>query len=165
MTKHRKMDNSPLMRLPPELRNRIYDLVVIESQPITISIRKRRFGTPMRPPALLHNCRQLRAEASPVYYSSNIFIAEEGQRSTLGPLETWLRMIGEEARGLVHRIHFNVYFLSPSLKDAKHESRCCEELMAMNSVVVPEGSIYLPYFVRDDEWPWGKGEELWACSR
>lgn len=155
------MDYSPLSRLPAELRNYIYELVCVTDNPIIISFRY--FWDP---PMLLQTCRQLRAEAAPIYYGDNIFHAEEGQLSTLGSLEMWLRTIGEEARRLIRTIHFShldAYFNVFSVEDAKHESRCCEELMKINGVVVPEGSISLPYFegVVDPS----LGEQLWASAK
>lgn len=94
------MDQSPLSILPPELRNRIYDLTLVENDNITTNVTPM-YDTPSRlwkPPPILQSCRQLRAEALPVYYGSNTFVVE--QNSWLEPhiLESFLGTIGLEAR-------------------------------------------------------------------
>lgn len=57
------------MDLAPELRNRIYRLAVLSET--AIGIRKTGYS---RPP-LLQTSRQIRSEATGIYYSENIFIA------------------------------------------------------------------------------------------
>lgn len=63
------MQDSPLTRkLPAELRNRIYRLVLVQPYGIDVS----RIRAPNEP-ALLATCSQVREEALAVYYSENIF--------------------------------------------------------------------------------------------
>jgi len=62
---------SPLLELPPELRNRIYSDVLVQATTVHVTT------TTAKPnwnvPSLLHTCRQIRSEASGIYYSSNTF--------------------------------------------------------------------------------------------
>lgn len=62
---------SPLLALPPEMRNRIYRFVVVtstENDEIEIGKDHR-----PRPPFLLHTCHQLRQEAIKIYHEENHF--------------------------------------------------------------------------------------------
>jgi hypothetical protein len=54
--------------LPPELRNNIYQLVVVQDEPVRLRC--------FRPPAITRVCRRLRAEALPVFFDVNTFAAE-----------------------------------------------------------------------------------------
>jgi hypothetical protein len=62
---------SPLMALPPETRNRMYRLVLVEADPNTIRSHPVRLAP--TPPALLQTCQQIRQEASSIYYQENLF--------------------------------------------------------------------------------------------
>jgi hypothetical protein len=59
--------NSPLLKLPGEIRNNIYRLVLVSSKtvPVKPSLCRQR--------SLLQTCYQLRDEASKIYYSENTF--------------------------------------------------------------------------------------------
>lgn len=101
------------MRLPPELRVRIYDMVVVVGEPILLFKNNRRVwyamersttrsGKSMRPEedeneerlsvghsalALVHTCRQVYLEAAPRYYRLNTFAAYRGERGYSPTLE------------------------------------------------------------------------------
>ncbi|KAI7282140.1 hypothetical protein KC345_g3695 [Hortaea werneckii] len=64
--------DSPLMRLSPEMRNRIYREVLV-SGPI-VRMTDTYGNGEWSPPALLHTCRRIRREASGIYYSMNSFL-------------------------------------------------------------------------------------------
>lgn len=70
-------EDSPLLKLPAELRNAIYSLALeppVDDRPITIINRSR---SPH--PDLLGVCRQIREEALKVYYSeSHFWVEQEG---------------------------------------------------------------------------------------
>ncbi|KAK3622558.1 hypothetical protein LTR56_022113 [Elasticomyces elasticus] len=62
---------SPFMRLPPEIRNFICDLVLVHDEPITL----RPYGTDhIDEPALLRTSHQLRQDARPIYFGMNTFV-------------------------------------------------------------------------------------------
>lgn len=55
-----------LLNLPPELRNRIYEYVLV-NRCLKITVSKEKHSQP----PLLETCRQLREEASGIFYSQN----------------------------------------------------------------------------------------------
>lgn len=69
------METSPLLDLPPELRTMIYEFTLLEEK--NIEIGNAASHPPVqqtwRAPSLLQTCRQVRNEASAIYYSRNIF--------------------------------------------------------------------------------------------
>ncbi|KAF2769771.1 hypothetical protein EJ03DRAFT_374270 [Teratosphaeria nubilosa] len=58
----------PLLNLPPELRNTIYELALLSAQPIEIPSNGR-----LSAPPLIQVCRQTRSEATAIYYGQNAF--------------------------------------------------------------------------------------------
>lgn len=156
MTRHNYMDNSPLMRLPPELRNHIYDFAIGEGRAITVADYRH-----PQVPTVLHICRQARAEASSVYYSTHVFVAE----SQFGPslaLKDWLSMIGPKGRALIRAIHMKPLLTGFSLATAEVSSRLCAEELEIDGVAVPKESVKVPYFERAG---WPPGRELWASAK
>lgn len=78
---------SPLLRLPQRLRHFIYEYVLVCQDPIEIHPKARRNSVvsrsqerhqPPRLSSLLQVCRQIRNEASPVFYEQNTFIVPWG---------------------------------------------------------------------------------------
>ena len=77
--------NSPLLALPAELRNQIYDLALIQAQPIRLSYNDAlrvghnrqpahaELATRMRQPPLTRACRQIRSEPLKTFYGNNMF--------------------------------------------------------------------------------------------
>lgn len=61
------MEQSPFLRLPGELRNRIYEYVLVEGVPIDVIPGK------TRPPALLATCKTIRIEGIVIWVSNNFF--------------------------------------------------------------------------------------------
>jgi len=80
---------SPILKLPPELRNAIYRCVLISDTPIDVSERNEN----LTPCYLLATCRQIRAEASKMYYSENTFSVSVNHESDAISefTRTWLR--------------------------------------------------------------------------
>ncbi|TKA24636.1 hypothetical protein B0A50_06396 [Salinomyces thailandicus] len=62
--------DSHLRDLTPELRNIIYFYALVSDEPLTIPKSGK-----LEKPALLHASREIAAEASPIYYSQNSFVA------------------------------------------------------------------------------------------
>lgn len=79
------MDNSPLGRLSPELRNQIFAVALQESYTINLSILMAFTG-------LTRTCRQIRAETHGVFYSNNAFdiILRHEQPKTVTSVCRWL---------------------------------------------------------------------------
>ncbi|KAK5122037.1 hypothetical protein LTR85_004283 [Meristemomyces frigidus] len=82
------MENSPLARLAPELRNRIYELV-FEGENVVSMDTAKNLNHP-----LTMTCRQVRDESLLMYYSATRF-RFFGRSS--GRLRKWLRALGREA--------------------------------------------------------------------
>ena len=62
---HNMQDNLILRKLSPELRNAIYELVLLDEEPINIAKE--------RQPAITRVCRQVRQECIAMYYFHNKF--------------------------------------------------------------------------------------------
>lgn len=63
-----RKESSPLLTLPPELRNSIYRMVIVFPQSI-------RFGTSEGKPALLATCKQIHNESVQIFWAENTFEA------------------------------------------------------------------------------------------
>lgn len=59
---------SPLLQLPAELRNIVYRYSLIKTGEIRIQLRD------LIPPSILCVCRQIRHEASSIFFSENTFV-------------------------------------------------------------------------------------------
>lgn len=105
---------SPLLQLPPELRNRIYNEVLIGESSVQIhqpcNDHTVKFGNRF-PPALLQTCRTIRGEANQLYFGLNTFILVCEPLSSLRAcawtscLTKWLLLVGEEARSLLQKVY------------------------------------------------------------
>lgn len=102
------MDESPLSRLPPELRNTIYEYALSNAEPIVINQLECRLW---RPPALLRCCSKLQNEASGLYYGSNIFRVdwrfECGKHDSDETLAEWLEVLSSSPRALVRKVYLD----------------------------------------------------------
>ena len=113
------MSAARLLSLPAELRNCIYEHVLIDREPISLY-----FTHPADPiaqscsgPALLHTCRQIRAEATQMYYSKNLFVVKTWHAPNCDAvLKAWLRAIRPDSRALIKilRIDDDIYSLRPT---------------------------------------------------
>lgn len=102
------------MSLPPELRNRIYNLVLVQNGTISVHLPKpdiSRLEKVVKQPALLKVCKTVREEALPVFYGANRFTVNhlfyrEVPRE-LEVVERWLGAIGPEKRAMLRQ--FDAY--------------------------------------------------------
>lgn len=122
--------DSPLLRLPAELRNRIFALVIGQEKTITLWKHRgtnhwdRPIADPrlsvlnrqaMRP-ALLRTSRQIRRETVAVFYSTTIFRInmaetqdfEELRKNNFAQVEAWLRKIAPVYQRLM-RLSVSIY--------------------------------------------------------
>ena len=86
---------SPLLRLPGELRNNIYRLVVVSSDDITVGV------TGFTEPPILTVSKQVRREASAILYAENNFIVESNDYD-ITPYNKWIEKLA--AARLRHEI-------------------------------------------------------------
>lgn len=90
---------SPLMSLPPELRNMIWRLLLIDCEPIDLTAHAKAANVP----ATLQVCRQIRQEAFAMYYSGNDFVATVKDANT-AYVCCWLDVIGVEGGSHLRRL-------------------------------------------------------------
>lgn len=86
---------SPLLRLPAELRNRIYELALTRQGPRKMI---KAWDRPGRQPGLTRTCRAIRAEALPIFYSINEFLTSPLCPEDEQVMSAWLRAIERENR-------------------------------------------------------------------
>lgn len=95
--------DSPLLRLPAELRNRIYHLSVVEESPIKAyyaPFNRHMDHVTFFEPAVSGSNRQLREETLPIFYGENIFhVRDDEQMSKL------LHALGSDRVGMLRRLH------------------------------------------------------------
>lgn len=86
---------APILKLPGELRNRIFRAVLIATEPIPM-----KHTTGPREPTFLAVCKQIRHEALDIWYEENDFSYEETPGTfgifNISRLGRWLHRIGPE---------------------------------------------------------------------
>ena len=95
---------SRLLNLPSELRNRIYELVLI--QPDAIRLPQGRSEAGKRD--LLCTCHQIHNEAVSIYYGNNAFIADCGAWFLNADLICWLRGLGPKKRSMLKDVRLSL---------------------------------------------------------
>ena len=84
---------SNLLVMPAELRNKIYEIVLVSEGNVTISAATKH-------PALLQVCHQIREEATKIYFSQNHFLVSASD-SNVAVLDAWLSTTsGEEGSSI-----------------------------------------------------------------
>lgn len=137
-----KMDDSPLARLPAELRNRIYELVLLYNDGVRMSMNYRR---EWQPPALLHASRQVRAESSSIYYAHNTFqfLAWASPRPNKGMydevLVSWLRTLDAPSRASIRTINLHDGFYHEH--DVDRRIQMCRKRLEKAGVRIKEAEI------------------------
>lgn len=108
-----------LLDLPKELRDQIVSSILIKPQnTITMLSNSHCFQSEVSAsqPAISKVSKQLRAETLPIFYSSNLFLAELSDPADLATAKNWLAAIGDgNVRHLRHLV------LSGWTKVERHE--------------------------------------------
>ncbi|KAK4550143.1 hypothetical protein LTR36_003110 [Oleoguttula mirabilis] len=108
------MENSTFGKLAPELRNRIYELVlaledefVLKVSDIDDCLRRHPKAVQSAPLALTATCKSVRAEATPLFYATNTFVicarplqGEDG----VALLEEFRQRIGQANAVVLHSV-------------------------------------------------------------
>ncbi|KAK5136631.1 hypothetical protein LTR08_002645 [Meristemomyces frigidus] len=94
-------DQSPLMRLAPELRNRIYQMVFEDTEVVLPDASKSHQGG-MRVPGILMACRQVHEEAVGLFYSNAVFTTSEHPRLLL-----WFDRLPLKYVMLLENVHYD----------------------------------------------------------
>lgn len=86
-----------LLMLPPELRNIIYELVVVEKK--AQNVYRYKHKPYWSQPGLLLTCKQVRQEALLIYYAGNVFdVRVELEKKQFGPVMVWLNRTVRQIR-------------------------------------------------------------------
>ncbi|KAK4550303.1 hypothetical protein LTR36_003270 [Oleoguttula mirabilis] len=136
------MDNSPLAKLPAELRNTIYEFAFYREAPIRIEMH----GTPptlRRCPnsadpdkhllALPATCNEVRHESLLVFYASNAIELHFSPtpRDYAGPMHDILADLGQAKAGVLRSLTLNLGNLPPEhhcdIRDAVRQAQGCAE--------------------------------------
>ncbi|KAF2169024.1 hypothetical protein M409DRAFT_52995 [Zasmidium cellare ATCC 36951] len=145
-----------LFTLPPEVQNIIYELAVIEAEPIELHLwpatRDRNatvwrirtsvgfwFRVPHPRPSVLMVCKYLRQTVAPIYFSGNTFLTRA--MHTAGPLR---RMWGEDVkhiRSIFNTIEVDIAWWDTH--DGQHPGHWREETVAIDTQMnlLPDGSL------------------------
>ncbi|KAK3636451.1 hypothetical protein LTR56_014238 [Elasticomyces elasticus] len=116
------MDDSPLSRIPAELRNRIYELALLQPEPITLTTHMKINATEpcytcapslaiQHPTALTMTCVAIHREASKLFYAPNAFECEHSPvfgTSSTSPADQFLVDIGHPNRLAIRSLLFDV---------------------------------------------------------
>jgi len=115
-------DKPPLLKLPPELRNRIYGRIY---EDILLSPKSIRVLALWSASALLQTCRQIRGEASAIYYTGNTFRilcpryfeddnveykSFRHENDVCMQLMRWLRSLGRVTRQTIRKIYLDDHY-------------------------------------------------------
>ena len=90
-----------LLLLPPELRDEIYQYIIIKPKNVITmiwcnnSFQSKNFALSAAQPTLTRVNKQIRAETLPVFYNSNLFSAELSVSEDVAVAKSWLDAIGE----------------------------------------------------------------------
>ena len=103
-TRHEIQQTCRLLRLPSELRNRIYELILIQEDQIRMPAGR----TEGDKRALLCTCHQIHDEAVGIYYGNNAFIADCGSWFLNADLTCWLRGLGWKKRLLLKDVRLSL---------------------------------------------------------
>ena len=100
--------DSPLLKLPSELRNRIYELSLIEAfryRDVSVIVSDHTIWPPTwSSSALLRTCRAICNEASSMYYSRNTFAIKSARPEYNDVLIGWLSALEEPNRQMLRHI-------------------------------------------------------------
>ena len=90
--------NSPLLTLPAELRNRIYRLALCKRDGNTISTNV------VPEPPLLATCKQIRNEATAIFYRENDLVVDVGDYDSTPIMAVFHKHLASEKLGIMRRV-------------------------------------------------------------
>ncbi|KAK5132974.1 hypothetical protein LTR08_008337 [Meristemomyces frigidus] len=96
-----------LLGLPPEIRDQIYELTAAKDRNTITMLSNHdchKSEISASQPALSRVNHQLRAEALPTFYNTNLFLAEVSNREDLATAKRWLQAIGDLNVGCLRRV-------------------------------------------------------------
>ncbi|KAK5686521.1 hypothetical protein LTS10_002641 [Elasticomyces elasticus] len=109
-----------LLELPPELRNRIFELavtapVLLQADPHVTGNSGSRTTSSSAQPALACTNRLIREETLPVFYHGNTFVMQHKWLGDLnGVMSWWQRLATKELRRHIKKLHYAFQGSQPS---------------------------------------------------
>lgn len=154
---------SPFLRLPPELRNRIYEDLLVSEEVVGVTSLGYHQWTP---PSLLHTCHQIRSEASKLYYAANIFqICSRWHQDRLEgafEMQEWLHALCKPQQDMLRRIridwtnnsfqdHLDQFYDAENIikkyeqrqKDKSITIKKYDQHLKDNGIAIREGVVYI----------------------
>lgn len=128
-----------LLELPPELRNHIYEFVLVS--PDEALIMKNSSS-----PALLRTCRQIREEASSLYYGQNIFLITNAESLCI----QWLASVPAKMRAHIKTMRLYTNCRSSGHEAARYKRRLLTSLYSTISRMSSATEISLEVFLKLD---------------
>ncbi|RMY22771.1 hypothetical protein D0866_11850 [Hortaea werneckii] len=126
---------SPLLALPPELRNKIYSLAL---QPPSKTTPSSKTGH-LKHPALLQTCVQIRLEATQMYFAQTTFQLPLNP-SNLHPLHTFLETCGPANLAVLHKLELQYAVCAAATGDAyAHPSTRQPSILALLYLLAEAG--------------------------
>ena len=117
-----EQEESPLLGLPPEIRNEIYIFTLVEDNPMNI---EHLGATVLREPALLATNSQIRAEGLPMYYALNTFEARTSLHTA-----SFIKALGGKRTAFLKRLRAFCPNTSCLFKPIWWAPDCRQQLMA-----------------------------------
>lgn len=96
-----------LLALPPELRELIYELLVVKPRNTITMLSNHdchRSEVSAAQPGISRVCHLLRIESLSTFYNSNLFLAEVSDRTDLATAKRWLSAIGSANVGCLRNL-------------------------------------------------------------
>ncbi|KAK0277843.1 hypothetical protein LTR35_009679 [Friedmanniomyces endolithicus] len=150
-----------LLGLPPELRNHIYEYLLLGGEDeapvhVTDCLSEERGLPPIilqagseelwQPPAILQTCQQIRDEATPVYYTTNTFDVFVDSRDLERTICHWLTALGSHIRDKIRTIHLGLMY--DRLEVAETGLEMFDDMLNKADCRVRQGTISVEVFKR-----------------
>ncbi|TKA33622.1 hypothetical protein B0A50_00458 [Salinomyces thailandicus] len=152
---------SPLMRLPPELRNQIYGLT-FEGAKVniisTLSLEKRtKYIMDVLP--LLLTCRQIRKEAVEMLYAAAFLVSDSSVR-----LQNWLEALPPKHRKQISNVHFDAKAAAQGHLEAEDLAEWAQTMVNVMTVGWQKKGIRLPNGPTKARVLTVQGEDVWTST-
>lgn len=156
----------PIFRLSPELRNHIYEPVLVSQHPFCLTTHGDpsdcgydRYSVTAEPP-LVRTCRMIRQESLSIYYGCNTF-----QFRSYQALVDWLHGLGPAKRKLLYNLRgFNERAPWISPKRAQDRAARTELLLEQIGLSVRPLAFYAPCSDEPKPWPTSGLIITWVSS-
>lgn len=162
-----------LLELPPELRNRIYELVVVRDEPVKTVIisdfQHRACFARLQQPRITATCQQIRQESLSIFYTCNSFRFSIGvdYKKDFSTLANYLDIVGESACKQLKDVRLDI--LSGRLPQAKYLIQFVRLFCRASKCVPRIEAVTLRYMLssykdEEDVYPSSTREVTWASD-